>query len=266
MLALLFFVVCAVTGSMILLSATAAAGRLDGMKTTDQNYYAVRSAAKFIEKQLTKEHIRAEEKMTIVETTTTTVVDEVEQTEVTTSYRHEKPEFYHVAADGSEVKISSDVRSEDNILLYLLTDPLITYYDEKNVSTDSDEYPDAFNKEWFRSESDLSEEGKAGVSLNDTEIRVKSGSEEISELKVKMSVKLLPLGELSIQIINDDADDSGKLAKNEYSMLLKMKCENTPTSSEDTDTVHASEDETVETTTIIRKYDFTFTTTDIEKA
>ncbi len=52
MLALLFFVVCAVTGSMILVSATVSSGRLENVKQRDQNYFAVRSAVKMIESQI----------------------------------------------------------------------------------------------------------------------------------------------------------------------------------------------------------------------
>lgn len=46
--ALLLFLVCAVLSSVILVAATVAAGRMAGIAETDQNYYAVTSAAELI--------------------------------------------------------------------------------------------------------------------------------------------------------------------------------------------------------------------------
>ena len=45
MVALLFFVICAALGSIVLTSATVAAGRMTGMKKGNQSFYAVTSAA-----------------------------------------------------------------------------------------------------------------------------------------------------------------------------------------------------------------------------
>ena len=50
--ALLFFIVCAVIGSMVLAAGAAAAGRLADMEKMDQRYFAVTSAAKVLEHQL----------------------------------------------------------------------------------------------------------------------------------------------------------------------------------------------------------------------
>ena len=44
-IALLLFLVCAVIGSIVLASATAASGRLSGLKESDRRYFAVTSAA-----------------------------------------------------------------------------------------------------------------------------------------------------------------------------------------------------------------------------
>ena len=70
MMALLFFVVCAVTGSMILLSASVSSGRLANMKRRDQNYFAVRSAVKMCEQQMKEMNVAfSEELVEIVEET-----------------------------------------------------------------------------------------------------------------------------------------------------------------------------------------------------
>lgn len=50
--ALLLFLVCAVTGSVILAAATAAAGRLSRLVESDQRYYSVTSAAKMLKADL----------------------------------------------------------------------------------------------------------------------------------------------------------------------------------------------------------------------
>ena len=46
--ALLLFLVCAVVGSVVLVAATSASGRLSGLAETDQRYYSVTSAAELI--------------------------------------------------------------------------------------------------------------------------------------------------------------------------------------------------------------------------
>lgn len=52
-LALLFFVICAAIGSVILTAATASAGRISSIKSSDQGRYAKNSAVKVIKKQFT---------------------------------------------------------------------------------------------------------------------------------------------------------------------------------------------------------------------
>ena len=46
--ALLLFLVCAVVGSVVLVAATSASGRLSGLAKADQRYYSVTSAAELI--------------------------------------------------------------------------------------------------------------------------------------------------------------------------------------------------------------------------
>ncbi len=53
MVALLFFVVCVAVGSIILTAATAASGRMTGIKKTNQDFYALKSAAKLFKKDWT---------------------------------------------------------------------------------------------------------------------------------------------------------------------------------------------------------------------
>ena len=50
--ALLFFLMCSVVGTILLISATAASGRMKDMKTEDQDRYAVFSAAELLKKDI----------------------------------------------------------------------------------------------------------------------------------------------------------------------------------------------------------------------
>ena len=83
MLALLFFIVCAVTGSMILTSAGVSAGRLENMKRRDQNYFAVRSAIKMCEQQMKEMNIAFQDKLIVQEIETKTVTKDEDGTKHT---------------------------------------------------------------------------------------------------------------------------------------------------------------------------------------
>lgn len=67
--ALLFFIMCAAAGSVILAAATTSTGRLSQMQASDQNYYAVVSAAKLIRDEIDGQTIGVKQ----TETKTTTV-------------------------------------------------------------------------------------------------------------------------------------------------------------------------------------------------
>ena len=55
--ALLLFLVCAVLSSVILVAATAAAGRIGNLAETDQRYYSVTSAAELVKNEITNKNI-----------------------------------------------------------------------------------------------------------------------------------------------------------------------------------------------------------------
>ena len=255
MMALLFFVVCAVTGSMILLSATAAAGRLKGMKTSDQNYYAVYSATKMVEKQLLSEQIEAREVLTIVERTNTHASDD-EDEEDRTTYDPKKPEFY-LGTDNSP--LNNDV----GILMALLKDEGVSNYKAKEDAAYS-RNPDMFNKRWFLRNDGKSEPIVSIISVKDT------SDNTIEELSIKMTATMDSDGKLIIDLENNDSS-----LGNTYKMRLKMQCtENcklTETSDEDDeeeeDEEDDEEDEDVEVITTVktRTYSFKLTTDSIEK-
>lgn len=103
--ALLFFIMCAAAGSVILAAATTSTGRLAELQASDQNYYAVVSAAKLIRDEIDGETISVGQKETKTVTTTrkettekdangaeVTVVEETTKTE----YSYSAPEFEHL--------------------------------------------------------------------------------------------------------------------------------------------------------------------------
>ena len=103
--ALLFFIMCAAAGSVILAAATTSTGRLSELQASDQNYYAVVSAAKLIRDEINGQTISVGQKETKTVTTTrkettekdangaeVTVVEETTKTE----YSYSAPEFEHL--------------------------------------------------------------------------------------------------------------------------------------------------------------------------
>ena len=52
LLALLFFLLCALAGSIILSAGSAAAGRISGLKETEQSFYSVTSAAQIMREEI----------------------------------------------------------------------------------------------------------------------------------------------------------------------------------------------------------------------
>lgn len=103
--ALLFFIMCAAAGSVILAAATTSTGRLSQLQASDQNYYAVVSAAKLIRDEIDGQTISVGQRETKTVTTTrtekketdangaeVTVVEETTKTE----YSYTTPVFEHL--------------------------------------------------------------------------------------------------------------------------------------------------------------------------
>ena len=102
--ALLFFIMCAAAGSVILAAATTSTGRLSQLQASDQNYYAVVSAAKLIRDEIDGQTISVGQKETKIVTTTRTEKKETDASgaEVTvveettkTEYSYSNPVFEH---------------------------------------------------------------------------------------------------------------------------------------------------------------------------
>lgn len=103
--ALLFFIMCAAAGSVILAAATTSTGRLSQLQASDQNYYAVVSAAKLIRDEIDGQTISVGQMETKIVTTTRTEKKETDASgaEVTvveettkTEYSYTTPVFEHL--------------------------------------------------------------------------------------------------------------------------------------------------------------------------
>ncbi len=103
--ALLFFIMCAAAGSVILAAATTTSGRLSELEATDQNYYAVVSAARLLRDEINGQTLGVKQTETKTVTTTrkeTTETDEsgakhtvVEET-TETKYTYDAPTWFQL--------------------------------------------------------------------------------------------------------------------------------------------------------------------------
>lgn len=112
--ALLFFIMCAAAGSVILAAATTSTGRLSQLQASDQNYYAVVSAAKLIRDEIDGQMIGVKQ-METKTTTVTTKTDNggttddtsddtiVEETKIT--YTYSSPTFVYGTKDAHTNKL-----------------------------------------------------------------------------------------------------------------------------------------------------------------
>ena len=112
--ALLFFIMCAAVGSVILAAATTSTGRLAELQASDQNYYAVVSAAKLIRDEIDGQTIGVKQTETKT-TTVTTSTDKggtpddtsddtiVEETKI--EYTYSNPTFVYGTKDAHTNKL-----------------------------------------------------------------------------------------------------------------------------------------------------------------
>ncbi len=108
--ALLFFIMCAAAGSVILAAATTTSGRLSELEATDQNYYAVVSAARLLRDEINGQTLgvkqtetktvtmtREEKKETDASGAEHTVVEETTETK----YTYDAPTWFQLDSTGT---------------------------------------------------------------------------------------------------------------------------------------------------------------------
>lgn len=128
--ALLFFIMCAAAGSVILAAATTSTGRLSQLQASDQNYYAVVSAAKLIREEIDGQTIGVKQTETKT-TTVTTKTDNggtsddtsddtiIEETKI--EYTYSDPTFVYGTKDAHTNKLTFETATENVYLLDALT-------------------------------------------------------------------------------------------------------------------------------------------------
>ena len=200
MMALLFFVVCAVTGSMILLSASAAVGRIKDLKQRDQNYYAVRSAIKMYEKQMLA--------LDKIDVTFTDILEITETDKEGASSSHDESCKYEAKYTAYEGLVS-----QNQILQWVNNATISNFKTKKDKSNSTDR--SAFYLKWFKK---VGSDSKPFTYKENITIPVSSylsGTEGSDVLNVKMEMEINSLGVLTCRIYNQDSN-----RKDKYYMIL----------------------------------------------
>ncbi|MFO3714718.1 hypothetical protein [Oribacterium sp. P9] len=252
--ALLFFIMCAAAGSVILAAATTSTGRLSELQASDQNYYAVVSAAKLIRDEINGQTIGV--KQTEMKTTTVTTKTDnggtpddtsddtiVEETKIT--YTYSDPTFVYGTKDEHTNKLefvdatgnvyllaalkctskneagAAQKRSGSLTNVYKTLNGSDSYISKKELSESAQEYSD-------------SQEAFASPLMNGTD-RVYTDSftmtaslegftlEESAASSLPVDVRIVMNGQGNIKAyIKNHLDAGAKKQGNEYRLMLTL--------------------------------------------
>lgn len=137
--ALLFFIMCAAAGSVILAAATTSTGRLSQLQASDQNYYAVVSAAKLIRDEIDGQTIGVKQ----TERKTTTVTTKTDN-------------------GGTSDDTSDDTIIEETKIEYTYSDPTFVY-GTKDEHTNKLEFVDATGNVYLLAALKCTSKNEAGA-------------------------------------------------------------------------------------------------------
>ncbi|SEA26810.1 hypothetical protein SAMN05216349_10824 [Oribacterium sp. KHPX15] len=293
MLALLFFIVCAVTGSMILTSAGVSAGRLENMKRRDQNYFAVRSAIKMCEQQMKEMNIAFTDQLVVTEVETKTVTEDEDgtkhthtETTTTTKYNVSYQQFdddfpicfwVKGLADKNDTGNNEETRISNYVLKTSTADYVAPYgkddeeesgkasakasvddFDSESGGATDKEKHDAFNKKWFKGmvkDSVTNEEALNTLKVSQ-EIKLpdpNNGYSIIEDLNVDIDINLDSTGVLTYRVQNADTIYE-KPNKDKYIMTLTVDVDVPCKSSVDVIVETDGDDEGTTTTTTTTTY------------
>lgn len=246
--ALLFFIMCAAAGSVILAAATTSTGRLAELQASDQNYYAVVSAAKLIRDEIDGQMIGVEqtEKKT---TTVTTSTDNggtpddtsddtiVEETKI--EYTYSNPTFVYGTKDAHTNKLKFVDATGDKV--YLLDALTCTSKNEAGAAQKRTGSLTNVHKTTNGSDSFVAKDELYGKTYSDAQdvftsplmngtdhvytdsfnLNVSgntSGGDDLSALKVNVRIVMNAQGAITAYLKNDDAITSG----NKYRLMLTV--------------------------------------------
>lgn len=245
--ALLFFIMCAAAGSVILAAATTSTGRLAELQASDQNYYAVVSAAKLLRDEIDGQTIgvkQTETKTTTVTTktdnggTTDDTSDDtiVEETKIT--YTYSDPTFVYGTKDAHTNKLEF-VDATGNV--YLLAALKCTSKNEAGAAQKRTGSLTNVHKTTNGSDSFVAKDELYGKTYSDAQdvftsplmngtdhvytdsfnLNVSgntSGGDDLSALKVNVRIVMNAQGAITAYLKNDDAITSG----NKYRLMLTV--------------------------------------------
>lgn len=238
--ALLFFIMCAAAGSVILAAATTSTGRLSQLQASDQNYYAVVSAAKLIRDEIDGQTIGVKQTETKT-TTVTTKTDNggtpddpsddtiIEETKIT--YTYSGPTFVYGTKDEHTNKLNFEPATGNVYLLKALTckskneagaaqkrsgsltnvsktlNGSDSYISKEELSGSDKEYSDS--QEAFVSSL---MNGTDRVYTDSFDLNVSSstsGDDDLTALKVNVRIVMNAQGAITAYLKNDDAITGG---------------------------------------------------------
>ena len=245
--ALLFFIMCAAAGSVILAAATTSTGRLAELQASDQNYYAVVSAAKLIRDEIDGQTIgvkQTETKTTTVTTktdnggTTDDTSDDtiVEETKIT--YTYSDPTFVYGTKDAHTNKLNFEPATGNVYLLKALT---CTSKNEAGAAQKRTGSLTNVHKTTNGSDSFVAKDELYGKTYSDAQEAFTSplmngtdrvytdsfnlnvsgstfGDDDLSGLKVNVRIVMSAQGAITAYLKNDDAIKSG----NQYRLMLTV--------------------------------------------
>ena len=161
--ALLLFLVCAVVGSVVLVAATSASGRLSGLAETDQRYYSVTSAAELIRDLYDGAEATAA-KEEITETVTPYTYDGGAQTPVPGGSET------NLYIDGTKIGAAyrPDTLIRDAVYRRHFEDPAPEYPVKKNLSIHEQTSSTSFEGVSVRGEAALLDDGSLSVTIRST--------------------------------------------------------------------------------------------------
>lgn len=246
--ALLFFIMCAAAGSVILAAATTSTGRLAELQASDQNYYAVVSAAKLIRDEIDGQTIGVEQTETKT-TTVTTRTDNggtqddtsddtiVEETKI--EYTYSNPKFVYGTKDAHTNKLEFVDATGDKV--YLLDALTCTSKNEAGAAQKRTGSLTNVHKTTNGSDSFVAKDELYGKTYSDAQdvftsplmngtdhvytdsfnLNVSgntSGGDDLSALKVNVRIVMNAQGAITAYLKNDDAITSG----NKYRLMLTV--------------------------------------------
>ena len=244
--ALLFFIMCAAAGSVILAAATTSTGRLAELQASDQNYYAVVSAAKLLRDEIDGQTIGVKQTETKTTTVTTRTEDGgtpddtsddtiVEETKI--EYTYSNPTFVYGTKDAHTNKLEFVDATGNVYLLDALsyskneagtaqkrTGSLTNVHKTTNGSDSFVVKDELYGKTYSDAQEAFTSplmNGTDHVYTDSFNLNVSgstSGGDDLSGLKVNVRIVMSAQGAITAYLKNDDAIKSG----NKYRLMLTV--------------------------------------------